>query len=137
MAPLDENKASAKQEAVATGPARRARRPWLGLLGFGLIAVVLALGIYFEIRDRGTAEAGLAQSTEESAVETVNTVSPDAGAPTEEIVLPGNTQPYTDTPIYARTSGYLKSWRFDIGAHVKQGDLLAEIDTPETDAQLL
>ena len=54
----------------------------------------------------------------------------------QEIVLPGNTQAFNDTPIYARTNGYLKHWYVDIGAHVKQGQLLAEIDTPEVDQQL-
>jgi len=51
-------------------------------------------------------------------------------------VLPGSAQAFTDTPIYARTSGYLKKWYFDIGARVKQGELLAEIDTPEIDRQV-
>ena len=51
-------------------------------------------------------------------------------------MLPGNTQAFIDTPIYARTNGYLKQWYFDIGAHVKQGELLAEIETPELDQQL-
>jgi RND family efflux transporter MFP subunit len=51
-------------------------------------------------------------------------------------VLPGNIQAFTDTPIYARTNGYLRHWYFDIGAHVKQGDLLADIETPEIDKQL-
>jgi len=52
------------------------------------------------------------------------------------VVLPGYAQAFTDAPVYARTSGYLKAWRFDIGAHVSKGDLLAEIDTPEVDQQL-
>ena len=63
-------------------------------------------------------------------------ISPTAGAPTQEVVLPGNTQAFTSAPIYARTSGYLKRWYFDIGSHVKQGQLLAEIDSPEVDQQL-
>src|SRR6185295_12478465 len=58
------------------------------------------------------------------------------GAPTREILLPGTTQAFTDAPIYARTSGYLERWYFDIGALVKKGQLLAEIDTPEIDQQL-
>ena len=61
---------------------------------------------------------------------------PKASAPDEALVLPGQTQAFSDTPIYARTSGYLKRWYFDIGAHVKKGELLAEIDTPELDEQL-
>jgi RND family efflux transporter MFP subunit len=63
-------------------------------------------------------------------------VHPTTAAPTQQIVLPGNTQPFIDSPIYARTSGYLRRWYFDIGARVKKGDLLAEIETPEIDQQL-
>ncbi len=57
-------------------------------------------------------------------------------APDQELSLPGQTVAFTDTPIYARTSGYLKHWYFDIGAHVRKGQLLAQIETPELDAQL-
>src|SRR6202035_5458481 len=56
--------------------------------------------------------------------------------PAQEIILPGNVQPFITSPIYSRTNGYLKKWYFDIGAHVKQGDLLAVIETPEVDQQL-
>jgi multidrug efflux pump subunit AcrA (membrane-fusion protein) len=66
----------------------------------------------------------------------VAVVFPQKGAPTQEIVLPGNTQAFSDAPIYARTSGYLERWYFDIGAHVQRGQLLAEIETPEVDRQL-
>ncbi|MGB7622814.1 MAG: efflux RND transporter periplasmic adaptor subunit, partial [Terriglobia bacterium] len=58
------------------------------------------------------------------------------GSPQQELVLPGNMQPFIESPIYARTNGYLKKWTHDIGAHVKTGELLAEIETPEVDAQL-
>jgi RND family efflux transporter MFP subunit len=67
---------------------------------------------------------------------TVSVVSPKSGAPTREIQLPGTTQAFTDAPIFARTSGYLTRWYFDIGAHVKEGQLLAEIASPEVDQQL-
>jgi RND family efflux transporter MFP subunit len=63
-------------------------------------------------------------------------VHPKLGAPTEELVLPGNMEPFTDAPIYARTNGYVRRWYVDIGAHVKAGQLLAEIETPEVDQQL-
>jgi multidrug efflux pump subunit AcrA (membrane-fusion protein) len=66
----------------------------------------------------------------------VNVILPTSGAVSQEIVLPGNTQAFNDTPIYARTNGYLNRWYVDIGAHVKQGQLPAEIDTPEIDRQL-
>ncbi len=61
---------------------------------------------------------------------------PKQGAPIDSFVLPGNVTAYTDSPIYARTSGYLTKWYFDIGARVKKGALLAEIATPELDQQL-
>jgi RND family efflux transporter MFP subunit len=99
------------------------------------LAVVVLL-IYSGIHSRAVAEARLAQRTQEAAIPTVAVVFPLEGAPTQEIVLPGNTQAFSDSPIYARTSGYLKRWYFDIGAHVQKGELLAEIETPEVDQQL-
>ena len=96
----------------------------------------LAFLIYTGIHSRAVAESRLKQRTEEAAIPTVAVVFPREGAPTQEIVLPGNTQAFSDAPIYARTSGYLKRWYFDIGAHVQKGQLLAEIETPEIDQQL-
>ena len=72
----------------------------------------------------------------EMAIPTVSVVHPKRGAPTQEVVLPANVQAYIDSPIYARTNGYLKQWYADIGAHVKAGQLFAEIETPEVDQQL-
>jgi RND family efflux transporter MFP subunit len=99
-------------------------------------AAALALLIYLGIHSRAAAESRLKQRTEEAAVPTVAVTFPREGAPTEEIVLPGNTQAFSDAPIYARTNGYLRRWYFDIGAHVRKGQLLAEIETPELDQQL-
>ncbi len=70
------------------------------------------------------------------AVPTVAVVQPKRSAPAQEIILPANVQAYADAPIYARTNGYLKRWYVDIGAHVREGQLLAEIDTPEVNQQL-
>ena len=70
------------------------------------------------------------------ARQAVSVVSPKQTAPAQEIILPGNVQPFITSPIYSRTNGYLKKWYFDIGAHVKQGQLLAVIETPEVDQQL-
>lgn len=114
-------------------PPRRSRR---GLVVLAAVVVVLAIGIVLGIRSRVVAETELARTTDEAAVPSVNIIHPEQNAPNEEIVLPGNIQAYTDTPLYARTSGYLRRWYFDIGARVKEGDLLAEIDTPEVDEQL-
>jgi RND family efflux transporter MFP subunit len=111
------------------------RRP-LALLVLAVVAGALGLGIYSGIRARTAADAALRQTTAAAAVSVVNVVSPKPGAPTQEILLPGTTQAFTDAAIYARTNGYVKGWYFDIGAHVKQGQLLAEIETPEVDQQL-
>jgi RND family efflux transporter MFP subunit len=103
-----------------------------------LAAIVLVLGIviYSGIHERAQAENSLGVSTEQAAVPIVNVVEPSSAGLSQEIVLPGNTQAFNDTPIYARTNGYLKHWYVDIGSHVKQGQLLADIDTPEVDQQL-
>jgi RND family efflux transporter MFP subunit len=113
-----------------------ARRRTAILVAAAALAVV-ALVIYSGIHSRAVAESRLTQRTQEAAIPTVAVVFPREGAPTQEIVLPGNTQAFSDAPIYARTNGYLKHWYFDIGAHVQKGQLLAEIETPEVDQQLL
>ncbi len=82
------------------------------------------------------AETTLRAVTDQMAVPSVSVVSPKLTAPATEIILPGNMQPFISSPIYARTDGYLKKWYFDIGAHVKAGELLAVIQTPEVDEQL-
>ena len=105
-----------------------------------VVLVVAAAALGFVIRGsiatRVRAQSTLVQTTEAAAVPAVRVVHPTAGAPLQELILPGNTQAFSDTPIYARTNGYLTRWYFDIGAHVKRGDLLAEIETPEIDKQL-
>lgn len=100
-------------------------------------AVALGLTIHAGIHSRATAEQQLAAATLDAAVPLVQVVHPQPDAPVEQISLPGNIQAYVTSPIYARTSGYLKAWYFDIGAHVKKGQLLAEIETPEVDQELL
>jgi RND family efflux transporter MFP subunit len=106
------------------------------LLGALVVALLLGVGIYFGIRSRSTAERRLEQDTESAANPTVNVVHPLVGSKAQEVVLPGNTQAFIDTSIYARTNGYLKQWFVDIGAHVHRGQLLAIIDAPELDQQL-
>src|SRR5580692_175114 len=108
-----------------------------GALLFAAIVLALAAAVvYFGIRSRSTAESRLKQRTEEAAIPVVAVVFPKEGAATDEIVLPGVTQALIDSPIYARTNGYLLHWYFDIGAHEKKDQLLAVIDTPEIDQQL-
>ncbi|MEO8736586.1 MAG: efflux RND transporter periplasmic adaptor subunit [Edaphobacter sp.] len=96
------------------------------------LLVIIALGI----ASRAAAERNLEKRTEAAAIPVVNVTHPSAAPLSPEISLPGNTQAYMDTPIYARTSGYLKHWYFDIGAHVRKGQLMATIETPELDQQL-
>lgn len=122
------------QSAEPTGPAKRPS-PWLSI-GSIVAVVILGVVIYSGIRERGAAQSQVSAATERASITTVNVVHPSAGAAAQDVVLPGNTQPFNDTPIYARTNGYLKRWYVDIGAHVQQGQLLAEIDTPEVDQQL-
>ncbi len=97
-----------------------------------IIAIVVA-GVVPRVR----AKNELKKETDVLAVPEVGVIQPKRGSPAQEIILPGNIQAFTDAPIYARTNGYLKVWYFDIGAHVKQGQLLAVIETPEVDQQLL
>ncbi|MCL6464723.1 MAG: efflux RND transporter periplasmic adaptor subunit [Acidobacterium ailaaui] len=106
-----------------------------GILLFVFLAVAIGIaiaGILPRLRDRKE----LRQQTSELAAPTVLVAAPQLGAPSEELVLPGNIFAYVDSPIYARTSGYLRKWYFDIGAHVRKGQLLAEIESPEVDQQL-
>jgi RND family efflux transporter MFP subunit len=100
------------------------------------VAVIFVIVIAVGFISRKKAEADLKQMTAAASISTVNVVYPKTGAPNNEIVLPGNTQAFTDAPIFARTNGYVKSWHVDIGTRVKKGQLLAEIETPEVDQQL-
>src|SRR5437868_8172720 len=113
------------------------RPPHLGpLLLVAAVAVALGLGIYSGVRARSVADGTLKDATAEAAIAVVNVVSPTPNAAAQEILLPGTTQAFTDASIFARTNGYVKAWYFDIGAHVKQGQLLAVIEAPEVDQQL-
>src|SRR5271166_6484089 len=112
---------------------KRPRGKWLKLVV--LLAVVLGI-LFFEIASRRKDEANLRTVNAETAVTSVSVVHPKRAAPAQEIILPGNIQPFISSPIYARTDGYLKKWYFDIGAHVKAGQLLAVIQAPEIDEQL-
>jgi RND family efflux transporter MFP subunit len=107
-----------------------------GLL-VAIVVLLIALGVVIGgILPRLKAKADLRIATNDLAVPTVNVAHPKAGSPQTEIVLPGNIQAFADSPIYARTNGYLKKWYADIGARVNGGQLLAEIETPEIDQQL-
>lgn len=105
---------------------------------FGLIVVLIALAAWaiFGILHRRHVDDVLAKTTTELAPPTVIALPPKPGVPLDRFVLPGNVTAYTDSPIYARTSGYLTRWYYDIGARVKKGALLCEIASPEVDQQL-
>lgn len=105
---------------------------------FLLLAAAGGLGvvIYSGINNRLAAQSVLRAETQKAAIPAVAVVHPTLGSPSQEITLPGSIQAYTDTPIFARTNGYLKAWHAELGAHVKQGQLLAEIEAPEVDKQL-
>ncbi len=97
-----------------------------------VVSAIVVRGINSRIR----AAAIVKQETIAQSIPPVGVIHPKRGALKDEIVLPGNIQAFVDAPIYARTSGYLKKWYFDIGARVKTGQLLAEIESPEVDQQL-
>jgi len=111
-------------------------RPGRGMLA--AVSVVLVAGgiVGAGIVPRLRARAALRSDTNDLAISTVSVIHPKLGAPQTEIVLPGNIQAFSDSPIYARTNGYLKKWYVDIGARVKADQLIAEIETPEVDQQL-
>jgi len=130
-----------RHERPGEGPPLRGQGPkssataktvvWLALLL--LVAGAVAYrGIYTRVR----AAAEVKVETRELAVPSVSIARPKQSAPQQEIILPGNVQAFIEAPIYARTTGYLKRWYVDIGGRVKDGQLLAEIDTPELDQQL-
>ena len=118
----------------AGNPSRTRRAIVVG--GAILLSAGFAFLVYSGIQSRIDAEKGLEKRVTLSSAAVVNVVHPIRGSDDQAIELPGNTQAFTEAPIYARTSGYLKQWYFDLGAHVKRGQLLAEIETPELDEQL-
>jgi RND family efflux transporter MFP subunit len=123
---------SPEPEIAAEEP-RLTRGSWIGM---AVVAAIVAAIVVFGILARRTTERSLEKETAIASVPSVNVVYPALSSLSSEIALPGNTQAYTDTPIYSRTNGYLKSWYFDIGAHVRKGQLMAQIETPEVDQQL-
>src|SRR6202046_1204348 len=120
-----------------TGEVRGRRRTMRLLAVTGVtMFILLVIVILFGIRARDRAETKWRQTTNEAAVEEVVIIHPKDNSPIDEVVLPGATQPYINSPVYARASGYLVKWYHDIGSRVKKGDLLAVVDAPELDKQL-
>ncbi len=129
----------AKSQANAQAKSRAASSQGSALpriVTFLLIAIVVAVVVIWGISSRRAANAQLSMETRDLAIPTVAVIHPKLGAPQQEIVIPGDMQPFADAGIFARTNGYLKKWYADIGTNVKEGQLLAEIDSPEIDQQL-
>jgi len=105
----------------------------------GLVLAVIALVVIgaFTLFERRSQYQALAKETETLAIPTVAVIHPAVGPSEEGLVLPGTMQAFVESPIYARTNGYLKKWYRDIGSQVQRGELLAEIETPEVDQELI
>ena len=103
----------------------------------GMAAVVLVIGFFIGIIPHWRQAKVVKTDTQQLAITTVAVVSPVPGKPAADgLMLPGEVRPWLEASIYARVSGYLKTWLVDIGGHVKEGQVLAEIDTPELDQEL-
>ena len=133
-ATMESETSDANTEPVTLDP-----EPKLGrgaVIATSCVALVLGILIFMGIRTRVHAEAALVTTTRQDAVLSVAVTTPVPGAAAQEITLPANTQAFIDTPVYARTSGYLRKWYADIGTRVHKGQLLAVIETPELDQQV-
>jgi multidrug efflux pump subunit AcrA (membrane-fusion protein) len=119
-----------EKETAPAGLSRALRRA--GLATAALAAVAAAAGILL----RQGHETAVAKWTDAQAIPTVDVIAPEHNGVDDKLTLPGTIQPWYESPIYARVNGYLKNWYVDYGAHVKKGDVLAEIDAPDIDAQL-
>src|ERR1035441_10307329 len=119
-----------------TAPEATLLSPHKALVGVAVVLLILVVLAAVGILRRIHAGTVLAQRTNSLAAPTVSVAPAKAGAPVETLVLPGNVTAFTDSPIYARTDGYLDHWYYDIGARVKKGALLAVISTPELDRQV-
>jgi RND family efflux transporter MFP subunit len=121
----------------ATLPAAPPPSPRKAVFFIVILLVIAIVVVIAGIVPRVRARTQLRDQTNALAAPAVLVNPPQQGPIGKEIVLPGNSYPYTDASLYARTDGYLSEWYFDIGAHVRQGQLLAIISTPEVDKQLL
>jgi len=129
--------AKVRVEPAKTGSCKRRGSPRVGVIVVAaFFCAAFAVLIVAGIKSRLDAEKKLEGTVKAGAIAAVTVVHPEATSKAQEIELPGTTQAFTEAPIYARTSGYLKEWYLDIGAHAKRGELLAEIETPELDQQL-
>jgi RND family efflux transporter MFP subunit len=107
------------------------------IIGGAIVLLVAAGAAFWGISTRARTLTVVKQETEQFGTATVSVAMPERGAMEDEIVLPGSIKAFVEAPIYARTNGYLRAWHADIGTRVQRGQLLAEVDTPEVDQQLL
>jgi RND family efflux transporter MFP subunit len=125
-----------EQNATNSQPPASRKVGLIAVVVMLILAVLIGAGIRAGIAGRVASANALERNTREAAIQPVSVTRPKLTDPSEEVVLPGDMQAFTDSPIYARTNGYLKRWHADIGARVQAGQLLAEIETPEVDQQL-
>ncbi len=107
------------------------------LLWFLAIPSVLAIAGVLTLQSRKHTDVALAATTQAAAAEPVNVIHPAVGDLSNDLVLPATLQAYSESPIYARTSGYVAQWFANIGTHVTAGELLARIDSPDVDQELI
>ena len=119
-------------ETPPEAPPGAKKRGWVAPIALLVAASIAIWGILARRHD----ESEVTKWTVEQSVPTVATLKPTQGVSGQQLVLPGDIEAWYEAPIYARVSGYLKSWYFDFGAHVQKGQLLADIDAPDLDAQL-
>jgi RND family efflux transporter MFP subunit len=123
------------EKSTAIDSGRRGFNPEVVIAGVGF-AILVVIATFWGIHTRSVSGAALATETRAAAIPSVDVVHPSLGSPSYEVVLPASVQGFIDSPVYARTSGYLLHWYADIGTHVKKGQLLADIQTPELDQQV-
>lgn len=130
LAGREEPAVDREKPAVAT-PLSLAKLRRIGAIALGVALLIAVAGI----ADREIKAHAVARWTDEQAVPSVSVIAPQHGGNDPALALPGNISAWYEAPIYARVSGYLKQWNFDYGAHVKRGQVLATIETPDLDAQ--
>src|SRR6266498_5326035 len=129
---IEENRTNSEWQDQANKPQKHR-----GYMIAAVLGVVFLIAAIVGIASRFSESKTLAKETEALAVPFVSVIHPKAEPAQEELVLPSTLQAYTESPIYARTNGYLKKWYKDIGSRVREGELLADIETPEIDQELL
>jgi RND family efflux transporter MFP subunit len=134
---LDTHPHDARHEAETTGSPPRSPPPAGKTRWVAAVALLIAIGIALAgILSRRHQESEVTKWTMEQSVPIVATITPKQGVSGQQLVLPGDIEAWYEAPIYARVSGYLKDWYVDFGTHVQKGQLLADIDAPDLDAQL-